>query len=84
MNSHQLKLYNDNSKPKKYPFHAVLSIPLSDELSFPRLYNRCEEEFGPEGNRWVWDLTVDGHDVFFFKSQQDLMWFVLKSNISHE
>lgn len=76
------KLYNDDSKKERFKFYVILDlvVDIDDNNSkFLSAYKWCVNQYGQEDVGWAWDLTEDCcREVFFFKTEQDLSWFMLK------
>jgi len=55
------------------------SVGIKDAYRFKKAHVWCLEHYGKEGIRWNWDISEDfEYDVWFFKTEQDLSWFMLK------
>lgn len=76
------KLYNDDRKKERFKFYAILDLVVdlqNEDSKFIATYQWCVKHYGQEDVGWAWDLTEDrNRDVFLFKTEQDLSWFMLK------
>ncbi len=61
------------------------SVGIKDAYRFEKAHVWCLEHYGEEGVRWNWDISEDfEYDVMFFKTEQDLVWFMLNCGVEIE
>lgn len=61
------------------------SVRIKNSEQFEKAHVWCLEHYGEEGLRWNWDVSEDfEYDVLFFKTEQDLVWFMLNCGVEIE
>ncbi len=76
----ELKVYGTLIGYQLKEFKFSVRIKNSDKA-----YHWCLEHYGKEGIRWNWDISEDfEYDVWFFKTEQDLVWFMLNCGVEIE
>lgn len=76
----ELKVYGTLIGDQLMEFKFSVRIKNSDKA-----YDWCLEHYGEEGIRWNWDVSEDfEYDVWFFKTEQDLVWFMLNCGVEIE
>lgn len=63
----------------KYPYKysIINSVEITDRVEW------CKTQFGKEYERWSWQwMEIDNytsmHDTFYFKKEEDMLWFILR------